>query len=48
MKARAAMIFERVDPALMKNYGPICKTSVAYRLFASMVKQRLLNAGLDG
>ena len=47
MTARVAMIFKKGDLALMGNYRPICLTSVAYRLFASMVKQCLIDAGLD-
>ena len=47
LMARVAMIFKKGDPALMENYRPICLTAVAYRIFASMVKQRLLDAGLD-
>ena len=47
MTARVAMVFKKGDPALMENYRPICLTSVAYRLFTSMIKQRLLDAGLD-
>ena len=31
----------------MDNYRPICLTSVACRLFASTLKQRFLDAGLD-
>ena len=45
--ARVAMIFEKGDPALSENYRPVCLTSVAYRIYASLLKQRLLDAGLD-
>ena len=46
--ARVAMIFKKGDPATCGNYRPICLTAVAYRIYASMIKQRLLDAGLDG
>ena len=32
----------------MTNYRPICLTAVIYRIYASKVKQCLLDAGLDG
>jgi len=48
MTARVVMIFKKGDPALCDNYRPICLTAVAYRIYASLVKQRLLDAGLDG
>ena len=47
LTARVAMIFKKGDPARLENYRPICLTSVAYRVFANMIKQRLLDAGLD-
>ena len=47
LTARVAMIFKKGDPAESANYRPICLTAVAYRVYASMVKQRLLDAGLD-
>jgi len=47
MTARVVMIFKKGDPALADNYRPICLTAVAYRIYASLIKQRLLDAGLD-
>ena len=41
------MIFKKGDPAICDNYRPICLTMVAYRIYASMIKQILLDAGLD-
>ena len=41
------MIVKKGDPAFADNYRPICLTSVSYRVFASIIKQRLLDAGLD-
>ena len=46
--SRVAMIFKKGDPSNCQNYRPICLTAVAYRVYASMIKQRLLDAGLDG
>jgi hypothetical protein len=45
--AKVAMIYKKGDPALCDSYRPICLTLVAYRIYASMIKQRLLDAGLD-
>ena len=42
------MVFKKGDPAILDNYRPICLTIVVYPIYASMVKQRLLDAGLDG
>ena len=47
LSARVAMIFKKGDPAMSTNYRPICLTAAAYRIYASMIKQRLLDAGLD-
>lgn len=41
------MISKRGEPSLSSNYRPICLTAVAYRVYASMIKQRVLDAGLD-
>ena len=35
-------------PAVSGNYRPICLTMVAYRIYASMIRQRLLDVGMDG
>jgi len=47
LTSRVSMIFKKGDPALCGNYRPICLTAVAYRIYACMVKQRLLEAGID-
>ena len=47
LQSRVAMIYKKKDPALPENYRPICLTSTAYRIYASIIKQRLLDAGLD-
>ncbi len=44
---RVALIFKKGDPAACSNYMPICLTMVAYRIYASLMKQRLLDGGLD-
>ena len=45
--ACVSMIFKKGDPADCNNYRPICIQTVANKLFATMVKQRLLDAGVD-
>ena len=45
--SRVVMIFKKKDPALCDNYRLISVLSIAYKIFASMLKQRLLDAGLD-
>ena len=42
LEAKVAIIFKKGYLAEMENYPPICLTSVAYRLFAGMIKQQLL------
>ena len=41
------MIFKKGDPALPEKYRPICLTPATYCVYASIIKQRLLDAGLD-
>jgi len=41
------MVFKKGDPALCENYRPICVLSIAYKILASMLKQRLLDAGVE-
>ena len=45
--ASVAMLFKKGDPADPNNYRPICLQSIAYKLFASLIKQRLLDAGVQ-
>jgi len=45
--ARVAMVFKKGDPALCENYRPICVLPIAYKILASMLKQRLLDAGVE-
>ena len=41
------MIFKKGDPANADNYRPIGILAIAYKVYASMLKQRLLDAGID-
>ena len=45
--ASVAMLFKKGDPADPNNYRPICLQSIAYKLFASLLKQRFLDAGVE-
>ena len=45
--ASVAMLFKKGDPADANNYRPICLQSIAYKLFASLLKQRFLDAGAE-
>ena len=45
--ASVAMLFKKGDPADPNNYRPICLQSIAYKLFASLLKQRFLDAALN-
>jgi len=45
--AAVAMNFKKGDPAACNNYRPICVLSIAFKLLASMTKQRLLDAGIE-
>lgn len=45
--AAVTMVFKKGDPASCENYRPICLIIVAEKLMASMMKQRLLDAGVD-
>ena len=42
-----ALIYKKGDPADCDNYRPICLISTAQKLFASMIKQRLVDAGAE-
>ena len=41
------MIFKKGDPSDCQNYRPICLVATAYKVYAILLKQRLLEAGLD-
>ena len=45
--ASVAMLFKKGDPADPNNYRPICLQSIAAKLFASLLKQRFLDAGVE-
>ena len=45
--ASVALLYKKGDPAACDNYRPICLLSIAYKLFASMMKERLLQAGVE-
>ena len=45
--ASVALIYKKGDPASCDNYRPICLLTVAYKLFASMLKNRLDNSNID-
>ena len=47
MLARVAMLFKKGEPALCKNYRPSCVLSIAWKIFGTMLKTRLLDAGVD-
>ena len=40
-------IFKKGDPAECSNYRPICLLTVCHKLLMSMIKERLLKAGVD-
>ena len=45
--AMVALIYKKGDPAICDNYRPICLISVASKAFAAMLKQRLVDSGID-
>ena len=45
--ARVAMIFKKGDLAFCENYCPTWLLSIASQIFACMLKQRLLDAGVE-
>ena len=45
--AVVSMIFKKGDPSSCSNYRPICLLSIAYKLFSAILKQRLLDAGVN-
>ena len=46
--ARIVMIFKKGDPAACDNYRPISLLSVSWKIFGSMLRNRLAEAGIDG
>ena len=45
--ASVSMIYKKGDPGFCSNYRPICLLSIADKLFAAMLKNRLLQAGVE-
>ena len=45
--ASVALIYKKGDPSSCDNYRPICLLVIAYKLFAWMLKERILAAGAD-
>ena len=45
--SRVVLIFKKGDPASCANYRPISILAIAYKVFAPMMKNRLLDAGAD-
>ena len=45
--ARVTLIFKKGDPACCHNYGPICLTTAAYKIFATLLSGRLQAAGVE-
>jgi len=41
------LIYKKGDPGMCDHYRPICLQSIGGKLFASMLKQRLLEAGIE-
>ena len=41
------MIYKKGDPASCEHYRPISVLAIGYKIFASILKQRLLDAGVD-
>ena len=41
------LICKKGDPGFCANYRPICLLSIAHKIFAAVLKQRLLTAGID-
>ena len=46
-KALVSAIYKKGRPDLPENYRPICLLSLGYKIYASLVKNRLLEAGAD-
>ena len=41
------MLYKKGDPAFCDHYRPICLRSIGHQLFASMLRQRLSDAGIE-
>jgi len=46
--ASVALLYKKGDPCQCDNYRPICLLTIAYKLFAWMLKERLLQVKVDG
>jgi hypothetical protein len=45
--ASVSMIYKKGDPGFCDNYRPICLLSIGEKLFAAVLKERLLEAGVE-
>ena len=45
--AAVKLIFKKGDPSVCENYRPISILTVCHKLYMSMIKHRLLSAGVD-
>ena len=46
-QAKVASLYKKGDPALPEKYRPISLLAIGYKIFASMLLQRLKNAGAE-
>ena len=42
-----SLLYKKGDPAECDNYRPICVQTVCFKIYMSMIKQRLLDAGME-
>ena len=47
LQAQIVMLFRKGDTANCENYRTISLLAIVYKVFASLIKQRLHDAGLD-